>query len=260
MDFINIKKKQYVLFFPNMFPEDCKTLPSSEDPVDVQYLGSNQSDPLPDPEDDEDDDGNESVLGSRPRAWYDTETIIESGHQTKPTGTLSVADMLNYTYTKPTQTIEQFDTLPRQFVDPKIWPQKVNLCCCFCSAKIPKAPHPIGLSSTNMSAVDIVQSYGLNISEDEGEVRVYNVHEIAGCDIVHAVNYIRKVSDKKIPDKSQAVTLTFQIHKMLTGMEIFEVVDVELWTSMRQYKGNSGYTCEEWQNKYSGREFSFKRV
>src|SRR5271154_4214549 len=104
MNYFN-SNRQYVLFIPGIFPEDCP------DEIDLlNGIGINMESLANDSEDD-----------------ADIPDIFANSNLSKNT----------------CNNIDEYDDIPEYFIDIKYWPKSVKRLCCVCSNQISNFPWPI---------------------------------------------------------------------------------------------------------------------
>ena len=278
MDFIE-ECKSHILFIPGIFIEDClDEVRPSEKGIDFSTVPSEDIDDIPSGSEDLDnlseDDLQDATQGEKGLELNDLLNDINN-----PIGCSSDLKSSNIKY----------DIVPKYFVDLKSWIKSTNLLCCYCHGSILK-PMPIAIgqnkilipeneenSETFVAIADKKNKknsendtfeYNDKMSDDHllfscqtfKEVKSYKIHNILCCDIVCVGNYIRKVEDSKIINKRESIRMSISIYKELTGVEIEDIPEKDLWIVMEQYCGNTGQKREEYIKKNFNKEIKLKQA
>jgi hypothetical protein len=259
---IFIPKKTYILFLPNIFPEDC------QDDEDV----------LRDIEDVEEftESDNSSVV---------SDDDIPDLFNLSP----SFNAEQNHSMVKE-EELKDYDTLPPYFINIHLWPKSTNLLCWNCgngvqgfpwfvpTARVKKSIYSIGAASENnddtdnqniydtndasniedaftmfensTDTVDVLPMYQ-NISRTK-EVKAFKRH---GCFCTEfCVNrYINRVKDPQIHNKWECEKLLILLCREITGKDVRDIPEADDKTIMMQYCGSKGITPQEYRERNENR-------
>ena len=237
-----LDKKKYILFLPGIFIEDC---------IDQDdYV-------MPD---------------------YKTELILPSDSESEEEETIMAMELNSFLEyddrrSEYEKKVEKYDPIPKYFIDAKSWVSVSNLLCSFCHMNIPNQPFPIALNQIKLLIPDEQDiqipdkvrydynnkyyNYALEKGTDDlsidtanmKEVKAYKLHNIAFCDVSCAVSYIKRVTDNKIINRKETIQMTLEICKQLTGQNLSDIIERELWTCMKQYCGDAGQSKTEYKIK-----------
>jgi hypothetical protein len=228
-----IEKKKYILFLPGIFIEDCL-----EEVIDNPDL---RPEILEEFDSDEEPEKKLAIELNYFLEYEDKKSMLEE------------------------KKVEKYEPIPKYFIDEKYadvqktWPTTCNLLCSYCHNSI-RVPYPIALNKLKLL---IPEDDEINIPEKlkydnycfekdefvEGnmrEVKAYKLHNIAFCDINHVVSYIKRINDPKIINKKESLQMTLQIYKQITGQEVLDLAEKELWVVMKPYCGDTGQSKSEY--------------
>lgn len=228
--------KSHILFIPGVFIEDC--IDDIEYTNDIDY-SKIKSDRIEQYENEHDNSESENELYS-----------------------LSDKDELEQT---EIITNMIYDTMPEYFINKNTWIKEINLLCAYCHDDIKSIPYPAPLIKTKILLTEEEKPvvFLKNMDEDISskitkEYLAYKIHFIAFCCVVCSGNYIRKISDNRIVNKKESIKMLLEIYKEITGEEILDIPDKNLWIVMNQYCGNNGEKRSEYREKNNNKEIKLK--
>jgi hypothetical protein len=226
------KKRSYILFLPNIFPEDCP-------------------------------DENE-VLQEVENSFHVFETEVSDSEEEEPLPDLygESSNLQFRQYAEP----EDYDELPAYFIDLKSWPKSVNAYCWECSDVVRGMPwivpigrikKVIGPSSEETERIfeETKGSYFLDTAADTVDLLpCYRTQEVNAfirhgcfCTPFCASGYIRFRNDPKIRNRWEAMKLLKDFYHEVTGREVEDIPVGEDKTIMMQYCGPKGITLQEFR-------------
>lgn len=165
--------------------------------------------------------------------------------------------------------IIKYDKVPEYFINNKDWIKTTNLLCCYCHSSFVDTPFPIVLSQTkclvhdsdnnynavllgseNIKKIDpSLDDYAMLTDQPNKEVKAYKLHNIICCSRTCVGNYIRKVKDSKIFNIKEVLQMSIQVSNEITGDNIIDIPEKDLWCVMKQYCGENGETRNEYYEK-----------
>lgn len=242
--------KSYILFLPGVFIDDCK---------------------------DSDDEPMESVPKVQdPEMLEDTNTEEDSDSEEDINLKEVTNEDFNGDWSEDFNKSKNYEAPPKYYIDPALWIKSTNLLCAFCHCKINGIPWPVPINQVKIlihehtylseRIISLVSNKKISDTDENilfsspsmKEVKAFQIHNILCCKIGCVGNYIKKVDDLRIINKKESIKMALMIYKSLTGKEIEEIPDQNLWIVMRQYCGASGQTEEEYHEEHNGKELRLK--
>lgn len=271
MDYFIEERRSHILFIPGIFIEDCIDTDKNTSENNFSYIKPElieNINELENSDHDTDEEDSDYV--------FDKEVCDKNG--------LKIIDLIpnNLDYYKKniydTNINIIYDSVPKYYIDFKSWIKSINLLCCFCHDNILGVPFPIALGQTKIllptentevyitlpnkaDSFDKLNDDNLLYScQSMKEVKAYNIHDIVCCDIVCVGNYIRKITDTKITNKKESIKMSISIYNNITGQNIEDIPEKDLWCIMKQYCGNNGQSRNDYRDKNSNKEIKLKQA
>lgn len=159
--------------------------------------------------------------------------------------------------------IEQYDIIPRWFVNIETWPRSTNLDCWYCDCKNPGMPWFIPVTEIRKCipcdpatgkilpehTMDVSDAALLNLNSNKRYREVEAMKTLGHfCSICCAKTYLSKVADSRIINKWQSNKLLKKLYKLATGDTISDIPEATTKTVMIQYCGPvDGITPKEYR-------------
>lgn len=285
------------LFLPNVFLTDCPNLfldnsydseseeevvmnnnvDSIEDidadkKVETEIVENDLIDDIEDDlEDDLEDDSGEMVEQKQEppkKSKSESESELEIDSEPKAENGCELPNLYDHDSTRYRDVvgyIEQYDTMPKWFIDVNTWPRSANLGCWNCDCKIRGFPWFIPLTEMrkcvpydhgrdfNMNSVSDAALLNLNSNKRYKEVEVMKPHGCF-CTAFCAKRYLNRTNDEKIINQWQSNKLLKKLYRMVTGKSIEDIPEALDKTVMIQYCGSKdGITSEEYRIRNEAR-------
>lgn len=169
-----------------------------------------------------------------------------------------------------------YESPPKHYIDQKSWIKNTNLLCAYCHCNINGIPWPVPINHQKILIpennhfpeyiISLASNKKINENDENllfssqtmKEVKAFQIHNILCCNILCVGNYIKKINDFKIINPKESIKMALMIYKDLTGKEIEEIPDQDLWIVMKQYCGNSGQSEQEYHDNNYGKELKMK--
>jgi hypothetical protein len=268
MDFIE-DHRQNILFLPGIFIKDC-ILPNDDEMnpnIDYSLMKTeNINDIISDDSEDE--------IFPEPRERRNIDFDDFAGPESDE----------EYSFNKilkpEKKPGEKYDSIPKFFISPRTWKKSTNLKCWFCQINFTDMPWfiPIDISkilvpendeteesyisllTTKINDCGIVNDDNMMFNcQPVKEVKAYKTHGNF-CDISCAGTYLDMVTDIRIINKRESGSMLLDVYRIIKDEELYDIPKKELWTSKKQYSGESGYSDEEYDYKNCGKEIRFKKI
>jgi hypothetical protein len=234
MDFFRTPPKTILLFLSNVFPEDC---PDEDDILENIAAPQNDAPLLYD--------------GPEPSELF---TNDFSSSDDEPLPQFYECDNKNFTG-------DEYDELPKYFIDIAHWPKSVNLLCWSCSNLPLGAPWFVPITKfrktlfATSDAPDAEYLDTQNIADTENITRIREMKALKPhgcfCDEFCVKRYIMRVNDPKIVNKWEVIALLNDEYYLFTGKRAIEIPEADDPMIQMRYAGPSGISPQEYRLRNS---------
>ena len=162
------------------------------------------------------------------------------------------------------------ETIPKYFINKKLWIKYTSLLCSSCGRKINKIPLPIIFKKINTPArvegekITLMPNFPSNNSSFNKNDIIYTESRIIKfshglfCSITCIGWYLNNVKDENIANKWETKELTLETYEELTGIELYDIPESINYIKLASRSGTSGISDEEFDNLNERKTISYR--